>query len=62
MRSAKAPTIRATVMAANVDWKATNTYSGMVGSAPDSVSGAMPLRKILPKPPKKLPSPAKASE
>jgi hypothetical protein len=32
-RSAKAPTISATVMAAKVAWKATNTYSGMVGSS-----------------------------
>lgn len=57
MRSANEPTISATVMAAKVPWKATNTYSGMVGSAPESVSGAMPLRKILSKPPKNVPSP-----
>jgi hypothetical protein len=58
MRSANDPTISATVMAAKVDWKATNTYSGMVGSRPDSVSGAMPFRKILSNPPKNWPSPA----
>jgi len=59
MRSANAPTISATVMAANVDWKDTNTYSGIVGSRPESVSGAMPLRKSFSVPPKNCPSPEK---
>ncbi|MOA68312.1 hypothetical protein D3C78_1958730 [compost metagenome] len=61
MRSANEPTISATVMAANVAWKDTNTYSGMVLSALDSVSGVMPLRNSLSKPPKNLPSPPKVS-
>ncbi len=51
MRSANAPTISATVMAAKVDWKATNTYSGMVPSVAESVSGVMPARNSLSKPP-----------
>jgi hypothetical protein len=51
MRSANEPTMSATVMAANVAWKATKTYSGMVGSMPESVSGAMPLRNSLSNPP-----------
>ena len=59
MRSANEPTISATVMAAKVPWKAKNTYSGMVGSAP-KVCCVTPLRKSLSKPPKKLPSPLKA--
>ncbi|MCY1362009.1 hypothetical protein D9M68_852280 [compost metagenome] len=58
-RSAKAPTISATVMAAKVPWKAKNTYSGIVVSAP-KVSCVMPFMKILSKLPKKLPSPVKA--
>ena len=57
MRSANAPTISATVMAANVPWKATNTYSGIVGSTAESVSGAMPLRNTLSAPPMNSPSP-----
>ena len=59
MRSAKEPTISATVMAAKVPWKATKTYSGMVASAP-MVSVVTPLRNSLSKPPTKLPSPLKA--
>ena len=59
MRSAKAPTMRQQVMAAKVPWKAMNTYSGTVGSAP-MLSGVTPFRNSLSKPPKKLPSPLKA--
>ena len=62
MRSAKEPTIRAVVMAAKVPWKATNTYSGMVLSTADRVSGVMPERNSAPKPPKKVPSPTNVSE
>jgi hypothetical protein len=58
-RSAKAPTISATVMAAKVLWNETNTYSGMVVNAP-KVSVVTPLRNILSSPPKKLPSPVNA--
>ncbi len=60
MRSANAPTISATVMAAKVDWKDTNTYSGMVGSRSESVSGVMPWRNSLPVLPMNCPSPEKA--
>ena len=60
MRSANEPTISATVMAAKVDWKATNTYSGTVGMAPESVPGPMPSKKALLKSPKKRPSPPNA--
>ena len=44
MRSANAPTIRAVVMAAKVDWNATNSSSGML---PFRLSGVMPLRNAL---------------
>ena len=57
MRSAKAPTMRAGVIAAKVIWKQTNTYSGMV---PLSVSLVMPARKALEKPPKSAPPSLKA--
>ena len=60
MRSANEPTISPTVIAAKVAWKAMNTYSGMVGSAADSVSGATPFRNSLPKPPTNWPLPPKA--
>lgn len=58
-RSAKAPTISATVMAAKVPWNEMNTCSGMVVNAPN-VSVVTPFRKILSSPPKKLPSPVNA--
>ena len=58
-RSAKAPTISATVMAAKVPWNEMNTYSGIVASAP-KVSGVTPFKKILSSPPKNLPVPEKA--
>ena len=62
MRSANAPTINATVIAANVDWNETNTNSGIVSRWTDKVSGLMPAKNALPKSPKKLPSPEKVSE
>ncbi|MNC93938.1 hypothetical protein D3C83_106780 [compost metagenome] len=52
----------AVVIAAKVPWKATNTYSGIVASAEESVSGLVPARRSLSNPPKKVPSPVKASE
>jgi hypothetical protein len=65
MRSAKAPTIRPQVMAANVAWKATNTISGMttpllkvapIAKAPVAGSNT-PFRNSRSKPPMKaLPS------
>ncbi len=60
MRSANEPTISATVIAAKVAWNDTNTYSGIVGSMAERVSGAMPLRKILSNVPKNVPSPPNA--
>ena len=41
IRSAKAPTISAGVSAANVNWKVTNTYSGIVS---ETESAVMPLK------------------
>ncbi len=49
MRSANAPIISAGVMIANMAWNMTNTYSGIV---PHSVSGLMPARANLLRPPK----------
>ena len=46
MRSAKAPSISAGVMIANMPWNMTKTYSGIV---PESVSGVMPLSITLPR-------------
>ena len=69
MRSAKAPTIRAGVMAAKVSWKAMKVNSGMATplvkvSAVESV--VTPARNALEKPPMKAPRPSppdvKASE
>ena len=57
MRSAKAPSIRAGVMIANMPWKATKTYSGIV---PESVSGVIPFRPSFWRSPMKAPSPLKA--
>ena len=59
MRSAKAPTIRAGVMAAKVSWKAMKVNSGMATplvkvSAVESV--VTPARNALEKPPMKAPS------
>ena len=48
MRSANAPTIKAGVSAAKVNWKVEKTNSGMV---PDNVSVPIPFRNILLKPP-----------
>src|SRR5512139_47668 len=57
-RSAKAPTIRAGVIAANVSWKITYTYWGMTTpllNVAATESGVTPLRKILLNPPKNGP-------
>jgi hypothetical protein len=51
MRSAKAPTISAGVMMANVIWKVMKTVSGMV---PVRLSTVTPLRNARPSPPTKL--------
>jgi hypothetical protein len=54
MRSAKAPTISAQVMAANVAWKATKLSSGMTTpllKVAATESGVMPDRNTLLKPP-----------
>ena len=54
MRSAKAPTISAQVMAAKVAWKATKLSSGITTpllKVAAIESGVMPLRKILSKDP-----------
>ncbi len=40
MRSATAPEIRATVMIANIAWKATNTSAGMVPTS--GIAAAVP--------------------
>ncbi len=50
MRSAKAPTISAGVMIANVIWKVMNTDSG---TARTSASLVIPARKALDSPPMK---------
>ncbi len=55
MRSAKAPTISAGVIAAKVAWKQKKPSSGMLVAllnVPVSESPVMPLRNILLKPPK----------
>jgi hypothetical protein len=39
MRSATAPEISATVMIANIAWKATNTVAGMVPTSGTSTGG-----------------------
>ncbi|MNU03230.1 hypothetical protein D3C72_2471800 [compost metagenome] len=62
MRSAKAPTIRAGVMAAKVIWNSMKMYSGMTASekvaavesidTPDRKSFAVPPKKALVEPPK----------
>ena len=55
MRSAKAPMIRAGVMAANVSWNTTYTYSGITTpllQVATTESGVMPLRNIFERPPK----------
>jgi len=54
MRSAMEPTIRAGVIAANVIWKQMYTYSGITTPSLNVsalVSGVMPARKALLKPP-----------
>ena len=48
IRSANAPTIRAGVMIANVNWYIMNTVSGIV---PLIASTVRPFRNALPKPP-----------
>ena len=55
MRSAIEPTISAGVMAAKVIWKQMYTYSGITTPSVNVsafVSGVMPARKALEKPPK----------
>ena len=52
MRSAKAPTIRAGVMIAKVNWKTENTDSGI---DPLSASTPTPDMNALPRPPTKPP-------
>ena len=55
MRSAKAPTISATVMAAKVPWKATKVSSGITTpllKVAAMESGVMPLSMILSRLPK----------
>ncbi len=57
MRSAKAPTIRAGVMAAKVSWNMANTSSGITTpllKVSTTESPVMPLRNILSRPPMKL--------
>ena len=54
MRSAKAPTISAGVMQANVIWKQMKTNSGMtmpLVKVAAMLSGVTPARNALPKPP-----------
>ena len=48
IRSANAPTISAGVNAANVNWKVTNTNSGIVS---DTESAVMPLKNAALRPP-----------
>jgi len=66
MRSAKAPTISAGVIAANVIWKAMKRYSGRTTPSVKVaavVSVVTPARNSLPKPPQKgLVEPPKAKE
>ena len=65
MRSAKAPTIRAVVIAANVPWKATKVSSGRYTpllKVAATVSGVTPLRKSLSKLPMKGLPAVKAAE
>ena len=53
-RSAKAPMMRAGVIAAKVIWKAMKTYSGSTTppvKVAAVVSGVTPARKTLPRPP-----------
>ena len=65
MRSAKAPTISAQVMAAKVAWKATKVSSGnddaLAEGGARSESGVMPFRKSLSKLPKNGLPPVKAT-
>ena len=64
MRSAKAPTISAQVMAAKVAWKATNVSSGMTTpllKVAATESGVMPFRNSLSKPPMNGLPPVKAT-
>ncbi|MCY1384558.1 hypothetical protein D9M69_728290 [compost metagenome] len=63
MRSANAPTISAPVMPANVDWNATNTYSGRLMPSlkvADNVSMVTPFRNSLSRLPIHWPSPENA--
>ena len=56
MRSAIEPTISAQVIAANVIWKQTYTYSGITTPSENVsalVSGVMPARNALENPPTK---------
>ena len=56
MRSAKAPTISAGVITANVIWKTMNRYSGMTTPSvkvADVESTVTPERNTLPTPPQK---------
>ena len=65
MRSAKAPTINAQVMAAKVAWKAMNTYSGnftVAVKVSDSVSLVTPASHSLSKLPITALPPTKDSE
>jgi hypothetical protein len=63
IRSAKAPTTRQAVSAANVHWKATNTNSGITTPALNVAaieSAVMPARNRRSKPPIQVPVPEKA--
>ncbi len=53
MRSAKAPTINAGVMMANVIWKVMNTASGNSAAAEVRFEGVTPVRNALENPPTK---------